>query len=100
HPHRARALRLLTGPPASKIRHTAPVGDLRTLDPAALASSIPDVMPAWRVGDPLSVRPVAGGTLNWNFDVRTQSGRYFLRCYRQSLETERIEGEHRLTAWV
>jgi homoserine kinase type II len=38
--------------------------------------------------------------VNWNFDVRTAGARYFLRCYRQNLETERIAGEHSLIAWA
>jgi homoserine kinase type II len=57
-------------------------------------------MRVWEGVPVLSVAPVSGGTVNWNFDVRTAGGRFFLRCYRQNLETERIEGEHSLIAWA
>lgn len=59
-----------------------------------------EALPAWGIGSGAALSPVPGGTLNWNFRVETGAGRWFLRCYRDDLERERIEGEHALTAWV
>ena len=47
-----------------------------------------------------AVRVAPGGTLNHNFDVTAGERRFFLRCYRANLETERIFGEHALVRWV
>ena len=44
--------------------------------------------------------PVAGGTLNWNFSVHTDSGRKFVRRYRDDIATDRIRGEHDLLSWL
>ena len=67
---------------------------------ATLAATVPAVLAEWRLAPATQATPVAGGTLNWNFDVRTAEGRFFLRCYRANLETERISGEHDLLRWV
>ena len=64
------------------------------------AGAIPDVLGRygyWPTGDP---EPVLGGTLNWNFRVPTDGGGWFVRRYRDDLETERIRGEHALVAWA
>jgi len=61
---------------------------------------VPDVIGKfglWPYGEP---EPVSGGTLNWNYKVRTDGGTYFLRRYRDNLETPRIRGEHALVRWV
>ena len=63
-------------------------------------AAIPDVLGLyglWPYGEPA---PVAGGTLNWNYRVSTDGGEYFLRRYRDDLETQRISGEHALLKWV
>ena len=63
-------------------------------------SVIPDVVGAfgyWPMGEP---QAVTGGTLNWNFRVPTDGGDYFVRRYRDDLETQRIRGEHALVRWV
>lgn len=63
-------------------------------------SIIPDVLGMyglWPYGEP---EPVAGGSLNWNFRVQTDGGEYFLRRYRDDLETPRIRGEHALVKWA
>ncbi|HEX6031376.1 MAG TPA: phosphotransferase [Tepidiformaceae bacterium] len=70
------------------------------MDHAELQAEIPVVLGAWGIGANSSVSAVPGGTLNFNFDVRADGGRYFLRCYRSNLETERIAGEHALVEWV
>lgn len=44
--------------------------------------------------------PVAGGTLNWNFSVHTDSGRKFVRRYRDDIAMDRIRGEHDLLSWL
>ncbi len=44
--------------------------------------------------------PVVGGTLNWNFSVHTDSGRKFVRRYREDIATDRIRGEHALLSWL
>ncbi len=67
---------------------------------ASLELNIPAVLRAWGLQPPTHVAAVLGGTLNWNFDVQTGGGRFFLRCYRSNLEIERIEGEHRLIEWA
>lgn len=66
----------------------------------SLLPTIPALLDHWGLTAPTSISPVTGGTLNWNFDVQTASGRFFLRCYRANLESERIAGEHRLVQWV
>ncbi|MEP7215002.1 MAG: phosphotransferase [Anaerolineaceae bacterium] len=66
----------------------------------SLEPAIPSVLKAWGLDAPGRVAAVPGGTLNWNFDVHSAGSRFFLRCYRSNLETERIEGEHRLVEWV
>ena len=61
---------------------------------------VPDVLGMyglWPLDDP---EPVTSGTLNWNYRVRTDGGEYFLRRYRDDLETPRIQGEHALVAWA
>lgn len=67
---------------------------------ADFAAIVPDVLGMyglWPYGEP---EPVPGGTLNWNFHVRTDGGEYFLRRCRDDLETPRIRGEHALVKWV
>lgn len=44
--------------------------------------------------------PVAGGTLNWNFSVHTDSGHKFVRRYRDDITKDRIQGEHDLLTWL
>jgi homoserine kinase type II len=70
------------------------------MDHDGIAAEIPAVLQAWGLAAPASVTPVAGGTLNFNFRVEIGESVYFLRCHRANLETERIEGEHALVAWV
>jgi homoserine kinase type II len=65
-----------------------------------LADEARDVLPNWLGGPPAALTPVEGGTLNWNFRVSTTTGAYLLRCHRDNLESERIEGEHSLLAWA
>ena len=69
------------------------------LNHQALAFAAPLVLRAWGL-EAQSISRVRGGTLNFNFDVQTGSGRFFLRCYRPDLETSRIVGEHRLVQWL
>ena len=67
---------------------------------ADYASAIPDVLGRfgyWPIGDP---RPVPGGTLNWNFRAGSDGGDWFVRRYRDDLETSRILGEHQLVRWA
>ena len=77
---------------------SSPTGPILNHD--SLRGAVPAVLGAWGIDAAMSIAPVAGGTLNWNFDVRTDEGRFFLRCYRSNLETERIEGEHELLRWA
>ncbi|MEO6043193.1 MAG: phosphotransferase [Tepidiformaceae bacterium] len=70
------------------------------LNHESLEPTIPVVLGRWGITAPERVSPVPGGTLNWNFDVRTANSRFFLRCYRANLASERIDGEHRLVEWV
>ncbi len=70
------------------------------LSHTALLSEIPAVLNVWGYTCTLPPSPVLSGTLNWNFEVPTTEGRRFFRCYRKSLETERILGEHALLGWV
>jgi homoserine kinase type II len=70
------------------------------LDHETLQPRVPTVLRAWGFEAPEPPVAVPGGTLNWNFDVQTASGRFFLRCYRSNLESDRIAGEHRLLEWV
>jgi homoserine kinase type II len=67
---------------------------------ADLETAVPRVLAAWGIDRTSSVATVPGGTLNFNFDVNADASRYFLRCYRSNLETERIMGEHALLEWV
>lgn len=63
-------------------------------------SIIPDVVGMyglWPYGEP---EPVTGGTLNWNFHVRTDGGEFFVRRYRDDLDVRGILGEHALTKWI
>ena len=60
------------------------------LNHESLEPTIPVVLGRWGITAPERVSPVPGGTLNWNFDVRTATSRFFLRCYRANLESERI----------
>jgi homoserine kinase type II len=69
------------------------------MDHSALVPFIPEVLEAFDLELVGNVRPVAGGTLNWNFCVETSGGPRFIRRYREDLETERIHGEHALVAW-
>ncbi|HEX5480016.1 MAG TPA: phosphotransferase [Dehalococcoidia bacterium] len=64
-----------------------------------LITSVPRVLGAWGLRAD-EVRGVPGGTLNHNFDVTAGGRRFFLRCYRANLETERIFGEHELVRWA
>jgi homoserine kinase type II len=64
-----------------------------------LATGLPSVLDAWGLRCD-RITPVSGGTLNWNFEVQTGDERLFVRCYRSNLETDRIEGEHRLLRWL
>ena len=69
-------------------------------DHADFAGLIPDVIGRfglWPLSEPTAV---PGGTLNWNFKIDTDGGTYFVRRYRDNLETERIRGEHHLLRWV
>ncbi|MEO6397879.1 MAG: phosphotransferase [Tepidiformaceae bacterium] len=70
------------------------------LSHASLERQITGILAVWGIAGEAQLTPVSGGTLNWNFEVRAASRRYFLRCYRSNLETERIEGEHRLLEWA
>lgn len=51
----------------------------------------------WQLGPG---EPIAGGTLNWNFSVHTDSGHKFVRRYRDDIATDRIQGEHDLLSWL
>jgi hypothetical protein len=69
-------------------------------DHADFAGLIPDVIGRfglWPQSEPVAV---PGGTLNWNFRIETDGGSYFVRRYRDNLETERIKGEHELLRWA
>jgi Ser/Thr protein kinase RdoA (MazF antagonist) len=65
-----------------------------------LAPQARSVLLRWIDDEPVSISPVFGGTLNWNFRVVAASGASLLRCHRDNLESERIEGEHGPLAWV
>ncbi len=71
-----------------------------TPDHESLLPGIPAVLRAWGLEHVERLAAVPGGTLNWNFDVQASGHRYFLRCYRGNLETERIAGEHLLVNWI
>lgn len=64
-----------------------------------LLAAVPSALAAWDIVAE-DVRRVEGGTLNHNFDVSAGGRRFFLRCYRANLETERISGEHELVRWA
>jgi homoserine kinase type II len=66
----------------------------------SLEAGIPRVLRDWGIGEASAVAPVPGGTLNWNFRVQAGEASFFLRCYRESLPSERITGEHELLAWA
>lgn len=69
-------------------------------DHSDFAGELPAVLAAYGLTALREPAPVLGGTLNWNFRVETSAGPAFVRRYRDNLETERIAGEHQLTAWV
>jgi homoserine kinase type II len=69
-------------------------------DHESLLGEVPAVLRAWSLDGQVEALPVAKGTLNWNFDVKANGERYFLRCCRSNLETERILGEHALVQWI
>lgn len=70
------------------------------MDWESLAANAPGALRHWTGAEPISLVPVEAGTLNWNFRVDFGNRRCVLRCHRDNLETERIEGEHALLAWV
>ncbi len=65
-----------------------------------LRAEAEQVLSNWFARPVAGVQPIEDGTLNWNFHVATNAGDYVLRCHRDNLESERIEGEHALLAWV
>ncbi len=65
-----------------------------------LRADAEQILSNWFAQPVASLQPIEGGTLNWNFHVVTNAGDYVLRCHRDNLETERIEGEHALLEWV
>ncbi len=66
-------------------------------DYAGLVTDVLGMYGLWHEGEP---EPVAGGSLNFNFHVRSDGGEHFLRRYRDTLELPRILGEHALVKWA
>lgn len=67
---------------------------------ADFAGLIPDVIGRFGLWPQSEPEAVSVGTLNWNFSIDTDGGKYFVRRCRDDLETERIKGEHALLRWV
>ena len=65
--------------------------------------TIPDdlktILEHWGVRTPLSVRTPETGTINTNWIVDAEEGRFVLRRYRHQ-NRNRVEQEHALVFWV
>ncbi|MGO8950358.1 MAG: phosphotransferase [Ktedonobacterales bacterium] len=59
-----------------------------------LDSALNAIGPIWNLSDPLSFRPLAGGTNNSVQLVETGSGNYVVRLYRNHTDPARLRFEH------
>jgi homoserine kinase type II len=65
------------------------------LDPQQLA----EIGARYRIGSPVETKPIAAGTINSNFSLQTERGRYFLRI-NEGKSLEDVAWEAQLLDWL